>query len=38
MNATRNRKLMKRYPKRIESEMMFSLYLKSLLKEMKISC
>lgn len=38
MNATRNRKLKKRYPKRIESEMLFGLYLKSFLKEMKISC
>ncbi len=38
MNATRNRKLMKRYPKRIESEMMFNIYMKSFLKELLISC
>ncbi len=38
MNASRNRRLKKRYPKRLEGEILFSLYLKKVLIEMKISC
>lgn len=38
MNASRNRRLTKRYPKRLEGEILFFRYMKSFLNEMKISC
>ena len=38
MNACRKRTIKKRYPKRIEGEMRFAIYMKKFLSDMKISC
>ena len=38
MNAFRKRTIKKRYPKRIEGEMRFAIYMKKFLSDMKISC
>lgn len=38
MNACRKRTIKKRYPKRLEGEILFSIYVKKVLSELKISC
>ena len=38
MNACRRRNIKKRYPKRLEGEILFSIYVKKVLSELKISC
>ena len=38
MNANRIKNTERRFPKRIEKEMRFTLYLKDFLKELKIKC
>ena len=38
MNACRKRTIKKKYPKRIEGEMLFAIYMKKFLNDMKISC
>lgn len=38
MNACRKRNIKKRYPKRLEGEILFSIYMKKVLGDLKISC